>query len=287
MTHNEKRAHWIKEALLSTGAGVLYGLTSVAVGHPLDTIKTKMQAQKGFEKISMSKSFMEVLRTQGVRGLYRGCIPPLMGSGIYRSLQFSSFETVYTYCEGTWAAKPMPFLPHSSNGGLQSRVLIGGLAASLVRATIETPLEYVKVRRQTGQSWKTMEAFNGYKITWLRTTGLMTTYFVIVDYIRRNHKEFFSRPLLGSFLVSGCAATFAWWVVWPLELMKSQVQGNYGHAKLTLRQRFSIVLKERGGVRGLYRGITPGTYRSLLSNGTSFVVMGYAQRKITQLGLRD
>ena len=84
MTHNEKRAHWIKEALLSTGAGVLYGLTSVAVGHPLDTIKTKMQAQKGFEKISMSKSFMEVLRTQGVRGLYRGCIPPLMGSGIYR-----------------------------------------------------------------------------------------------------------------------------------------------------------------------------------------------------------
>ena len=46
---------------------------------------------------------------------------------------------------------------------------------------------------------------------------------ISVDYMRRNHKEFFSRPLLGPFLVSGCAATFAWWVVWPLELAKSQV----------------------------------------------------------------
>ena len=84
MTHNEKRAHWMREGLLSTGAGLLYGLTSVVVGHPLDTIKTKMQAQKGFEKISMTKSFLQVLKTQGPKGLYRGAIPPLMGSGIYR-----------------------------------------------------------------------------------------------------------------------------------------------------------------------------------------------------------
>ena len=70
-----------------------------------------------------------------------------------------------------------------------------------------------------------------------------------------------------------------WWYL--------QVQCNYGGDKLTLRQRFALVLKERGGFRGLYRGITPGTCRSLLSNGTSFVVMTYAQKKITQLGLRD
>ena len=84
MTHNEKRAHWVREGFLSTGAGVLYGLTSVAVGHPLDTIKTKMQAQTGFEKTSMTKSFTQVLKTQGLKGLYRGAIPPLIGSGIYR-----------------------------------------------------------------------------------------------------------------------------------------------------------------------------------------------------------
>ena len=51
--------------------GVLYGTTSVAVGHPLDTIKTKMQAQHGFEKNGMWQTFIKTLRTQGVIGLYR------------------------------------------------------------------------------------------------------------------------------------------------------------------------------------------------------------------------
>ena len=51
--------------------GVLYGTTSVAIGHPLDTIKTKMQAQKGFETGGMIKTLTKTLRTQGVIGLYR------------------------------------------------------------------------------------------------------------------------------------------------------------------------------------------------------------------------
>ena len=54
-----------------------------------------MQAQKGFESLSMIQSFSKVLKSQGVKGLYRGCIPPLWGSGIYRSVQFSAFEATY------------------------------------------------------------------------------------------------------------------------------------------------------------------------------------------------
>ena len=51
--------------------GVLYGTTSVLVGHPLDTIKTKMQAQQGFERTSMVGTLTKTLRTQGIIGLYR------------------------------------------------------------------------------------------------------------------------------------------------------------------------------------------------------------------------
>jgi len=35
----------LKEGLFGLGCGVLYGITSPLVGQPLDTIKTKMQAQ--------------------------------------------------------------------------------------------------------------------------------------------------------------------------------------------------------------------------------------------------
>ena len=86
------------------------------VGHPFDTLKTKMQAQKGFETGGMIQTFSKTIKTQGVIGLYRqaifvifrsetrllfvvsifrGCLPPLMGSGVYRSLQFAVFEAAY------------------------------------------------------------------------------------------------------------------------------------------------------------------------------------------------
>ena len=51
--------------------GVLYGTANVMAGHPFDTIKTKMQAQPGFEKQGMFTSFAKTLQKDGIRGLYR------------------------------------------------------------------------------------------------------------------------------------------------------------------------------------------------------------------------
>lgn len=53
----------------------------------MDTIKTKMQAQKGFESFTTWKTLKTILKTEGVRGLYRGCIPPLL---VLSTISFSS-----------------------------------------------------------------------------------------------------------------------------------------------------------------------------------------------------
>ncbi|XP_031569673.1 mitochondrial ornithine transporter 2-like [Actinia tenebrosa] len=281
MTHNEKRIGWLQEGMIGLGVGVLYGTTSVAVGHPFDTIKTKMQAQAGFEKTSMIKSFVKTLREQGIRGLYRGCVPPLWGSGIYRSTQFAVFEAVYTMLNTRNGIREIPF-----TGGIQIRVLVSGAFASTARAIIETPLELAKVRRQTGQTWHFKSLYRGFGVTWCRTMGLMCTYFMLVDSGRRHFPEQFKKPLLGPFLTSGIAATLGWWVVWPLEYMKSQVQGNYGK-DLPVITRMRLVIKEKGGFFGLYRGILPGSIRSFMSNGCSMIVMSWAQRKVSEWGLRE
>lgn len=280
MTHSEKRTAWWKEGVIGLGVGVLYGTTSVVVGHPFDTIKTKMQAQQGFENRNMFRTFLKTVQEQGPRGLYRGCLPPLFGSGVFRSAQFAVFEAVYTYMTSPLARYEVP-----CTGGLQIRVLVGGLAASTVRAIIETPLEYAKVRRQTQQNWRFRHLYNGFGVTWCRTVGLMCTYFILVDSMRRHYPDVFASAVLGPFLVSGAAATFAWWVVWPLEYMKSQVQGSYGQ-ELPVWRRMQVVMRERGGFFALYRGIIPGTIRSFLANGTSMIVMANAQRKVSEWGLR-
>ena len=59
------------------------------------------------------------------------------------------------------------------------------------------------------------------------------------------------------------------------------------YRRVSVIERMRTIVKERGGFLALYRGILPGTIRSFLANGTSMVVMSYAQRKVTELGLRD
>ena len=168
---------------------------------------------------------------------------------------------------------------------LQVRVLVGGVFASTARAIIETPLEYAKVRRQTQQNWRFRHLYTGFGVTWFRTVGLMCTYFILVDSGRRHIPELFATPLIGPFLTSGVAATLGWWVVWPLEYMKSQVQGDYGQHQSVL-QRMRTVVRKRGGFFALYRGIGPGTIRSFIANGTSMIVMAHAQKKVSEWGLR-
>ena len=45
MSHNQKRSDWKKEFLYAGICGFLYGGTNTIVGHPFDTVKTKMQTQ--------------------------------------------------------------------------------------------------------------------------------------------------------------------------------------------------------------------------------------------------
>jgi solute carrier family 25 carnitine/acylcarnitine transporter 20/29 len=44
--------------------------------------------------------------------------------------------------------KQIPF-----SGGVETRVVISGVASATVRSVIETPLEFVKVRQQTNTPW--------------------------------------------------------------------------------------------------------------------------------------
>ena len=73
-------------------AGASYGLTTVVVGQPLDTIKTRMQ---GVSKTSNYASasgatsmFVNLYKREGFRGLYRGGFPLMIGGSMMRSAQF-------------------------------------------------------------------------------------------------------------------------------------------------------------------------------------------------------
>jgi solute carrier family 25 carnitine/acylcarnitine transporter 20/29 len=216
MTHNHKRAEWYKEGLYSLICGLLFGATNAIVGHPFDTIKTKMQAQHDFiGKMGYLDSIKMVYNKYGPIGFYRGFIPPIIGSTIYRSIQFSAFEAVFTKCESHPSTRhKIPF-----SGGIELRILLGAFTSATCRAIIECPFEFVKVRRQTGQEWKLADGYTGFQVLYMRTLGLMTSYFIIIDSFRR-HTTIFNHKV-GQFLAGGTAAMIAFWVVWPIEVLKN------------------------------------------------------------------
>ena len=135
-----------------------------------------------------------------------------MGSGIYRSVQFSAFEATYTALDNPFGKSHIPF-----THGIQVRVILGGLMAGTMRAIVETPLEYVKIKRQTGADWKLRDTFTvkrlisiwdlllpieikGMKITWIRCQFLLPSFFIFLDSFRRHFDGVFRSPFVGPFL---------------------------------------------------------------------------------------
>ena len=151
-----------------------------------------------------------------------------MGSSLFRSIQFSAYGLAFGASKDSAAlCAEIP-----GTAGLQLRVVSSGVFSATCRSLIESPLEFIKVRRQTGQTWRvgaTVEEslrnplreirslYTGYSMTWARTVGLMTSFFCMVDHLERHHHDLVATPLLGPFIKGGVCASIGWVCVWPFE----------------------------------------------------------------------
>ncbi len=107
----------------------------------------------------------------------------------------------------------------------------------------------------------------------------MCSFFIMVDHLERHHHTLITTPLLGPFIKGGVCGTLAWWTVWPFENIKNQMQANTPGVRPDAGwvERFRWVLKHRGGVLGLYRGLGPGSLRALVANGSGMIVFTKCQ----------
>lgn len=129
-----------QEALLGLASGIVFGAVSPVVGHPFDSVKTRMQAELQYHNVGAVEIVRNIYRNEGIFGFYRGFVPPLVGSMAFRGILFSAYSGTYAACEH------VPILHNEIpyTGGLRPSVLLGALAASISRASIESPFEFVK-----------------------------------------------------------------------------------------------------------------------------------------------
>jgi solute carrier family 25 carnitine/acylcarnitine transporter 20/29 len=294
----------LKEAFYGLAGGIVFGMVSPIVGHPLDTCKTRMQVEHAYRNSGFLETVRRVHQTEGFRGFYRGFIPPLFGSMAYRGVLFSAYSGTYSMCESV----PILHEPIPGTGGLRPSVLLGALAAAVARASIESPLDFIKVRYMIGKNVQDTTSatkgapssvmssarsfaaspvqsighlYHGFVPTLWRTIGLLGSFFVMVDYSVRYIPEVVNAPMFGPFFKGGICATAAWAIAFPFESVKSRIQadttGKYKQLRGATWKVMLELYRERGMVKGLYRGFGPGAGRSFLANGVSMTVYSWFQ----------
>ena len=68
-------------------AGSIGGSLGIFIGFPFDLVKVKLQSHPTLYT-SAWQCFVQTLKEGGIRGLYTGCLPPIMTQGVVQSLTF-------------------------------------------------------------------------------------------------------------------------------------------------------------------------------------------------------
>ncbi|KAH9892264.1 mitochondrial carrier [Xylariomycetidae sp. FL2044] len=158
-------------------AGVFSGIAKLTVGHPFDTIKVRLQTTDSTRFSGPLQCLVQTIRHEGVRGLYKGATPPLVGWMFMDSVMLGSL-TVYRRLlaehvffvrdrvppipipiHETGTPPPPPPPPPESEGPIAATSHaaahlpsfghgIAGVLAGLTVSFIAAPVEHVKARLQ-------------------------------------------------------------------------------------------------------------------------------------------
>jgi len=255
--------------LITFCCGGVYGLVCTAVGQPFDTIKTRMQAKPGVEKFGSLSVGTKLFQSEGLGGLYRGTTPMLLSGGFQRASQFFFYESTHRFIVDN-----MP--PAERFLGLfDYQVLLAGLMGGAGRTIVESPAEYIKVRRQVGQSWYFSRMYEGFGTTGLRNSILFMNFALVTDI----WKGVIFPPREGHgggvspFIDFAVCANFAWLSIWPLDVVKSQIQSGHFCDRSTF-----VLLRETVSSGIMFRGLVPGLVRSTIANGLSGIAYVRVQK---------
>lgn len=110
-------------------------MAGVVVGHPLDTVKIRLQTQEARNPLykGTADCLRSILMKEGIRGIYRGVASPLVGVAGINAIVFGIYGQ---------AQRQM-----SNADSLKSHALAGGVAG-LFQSFICSPMELAKSRLQ-------------------------------------------------------------------------------------------------------------------------------------------
>jgi solute carrier family 25 protein 14/30 len=76
--------------------GATSGALANGIANPTDVLKVRMQA-KSSNNLSMTKSFIDMAKHEGFKGLYRGVLPNMQRAAIITSIELPVYDSTKHY----------------------------------------------------------------------------------------------------------------------------------------------------------------------------------------------
>ncbi|EIW80672.1 mitochondrial carrier [Coniophora puteana RWD-64-598 SS2] len=261
-------------------AGSVGGAAQVLVGQPLDTIKTRAQtAPKGMFTGPMDV-LTQTIRKEGFFALYKGMASPLLGIAGVNSLLFASYA---------WSKRIVSPFPQLS---LKEIALAGGMAGA-INSVLASPVEMFKVRmqgqygaatdkrlrdvaREMWTEWGFRKGvMRGFWVTVAREIPAYAGFYSGFEFTKRRFQKTYGEQIpIWALLTSGATGGIAYWLAcYPIDVVKSRVQLRptppKGNPFRYINHEIQAVVAE-GGVKGLFRGLTPSIIRTIPAAASTF-----------------
>lgn len=225
---------WI-DVLKDLNAGTVGGVAGIIAGHPLDTVKVRLQTA---DTLGKSPSVLQTLRhitaTEGPRGLFKGLLSPILSNAPINAVVF-----------GVQGAAARAIKDASGCETLSpSQNFVTGAAAGLVQTVFAAPSEHVKIQLQVNKSsakQSTIECgrqlyrahgtkglFRGWEVCLLRDMPAFGLYFFAYEVSKKvlTGGDPDKETDLHLLLAGGIAGSASWLVCQPLDVVKSCVQSQ-------------------------------------------------------------
>ncbi|ORX34669.1 mitochondrial carrier protein [Kockovaella imperatae] len=137
--------------LIGFAAGICSGLTKLVVGHPFDTIKTRLQCTPPGTFGGAWHCFTKTISSEGPRALYKGASVPAVSWGITDSILMGSLHNYRSILEHNGFAERIPGSVDDGPKGQRLSILghtVAGAMAGWTNAVIAHPTEVIKCRLQ-------------------------------------------------------------------------------------------------------------------------------------------
>jgi len=277
----------IPERLRGLLAGTASGATKLVVGHPFDTLKVRLQTEGSYGRFKGPLHCLShTVKTEGIRGLYKGATPPLVGWSIIDTVMVGTYQYVRTFLSQRHPGQPLSFWEVASAG------TVAGWASCFV----VTPIEQVKARLQVQYADPTSVRYKGpidCVQSLVRNNGVAGLYFGFWGtFMFRSFMsvyfgtyEMYKQALQGTglptaiqaFTSGGAAATTLWLVSFPTDVVKNRMMAQpdvQDRKYKTVRECWTKIYQTEG-LKGFYRGFTPCLLRSIPANGFSWMAIEF------------